>query len=127
MAQQERVLDLTPLLHQYRKKSWLFNKPALFDGMKEKEKSQPVIASSPKLWYTGIIWKGGISMAKQRDYKREYQTSVARGERDRFKTIGTSVPIETYEAFRRKAEDKYTSMSAIIREWIEVYVNEEDD
>ena len=90
--------------------------------MKEKEKSQPVIASSPKLWYTGIIWKGGISTVKQRDYKREYQTSVARGERDRFKTIGTSVPIETYEAFRRKA-----SMSAIIREWIEMYVNEEDD
>ena len=92
--------------------------------MKEKEKSQPVIASSPKLWYTGIIWKGGISTAKQRDYKREYQTSVARGERDRLRT---SVPIETYEAFRRKAEDKYTSMSAIIREWIEMYVNEEDD
>ena len=95
--------------------------------MKEKRESQPVIASSPKLWYIGIIWKGGISTAKQRDYKREYQTSVARGERDRFKTIGTSVPIETYEAFRRKAEDKYTSMSAIIREWIEMYVNEEDD
>lgn len=95
--------------------------------MKEKEKSQPVIASSPKLWYTGIIWKGGISTAKQRDYKREYQTSVARGERDRFKSVGTRLPVDVYEAFRRKAEDKYTSMSAIIREWIEMYVNEEDD
>ena len=30
MAHQEIVPDLTPLLHQYRKKSWLFNKPALF-------------------------------------------------------------------------------------------------
>lgn len=66
-------------------------------------------------------------MAKQRDYKREYQTSVARGERDRFKTIGTSVPLEIYETFKRKAEDEYTSMSAIIREWIEAYINEEDN
>ena len=66
--------------------------------MKEKEKSQPVIASSPKLWYTGIIWKGGISTAKQRDYKREYQTSVARGERDRFKSVGTRLPVDVYEA-----------------------------
>ena len=66
-------------------------------------------------------------MAKQRDYKREYQTSVARGERDRFKSVGTRLPVDVYEAFRRKAEDKYTSMSAIIREWIEMYVNEEDD
>ena len=68
--------------------------------MKEKEKSQPVIASSPKLWYTGIIWKGGISTAKQRDYKREYQTSVARGERDRFKSVGTRLPVDVYEAFK---------------------------
>ena len=66
-------------------------------------------------------------MAKQRDYKMEYELSKQRGERDRFKTIGTSVPIEIYEAFRRKTENKYTSMSSIIREWIEVYVNEEDD
>lgn len=95
--------------------------------MKEKEKSQPVIASSPKLWYTGIIWKGGISTAKQRDYKREYQTSVARGERDRFKSVGTRLPVDVYEAFRRKTEDNYTSMGTVIREWIEMYVNEEDD
>ena len=94
--------------------------------MKEKEKSQPVIASSPKLWYTGIIWKGGISTAKQRDYKREYQTSVARGERDRFKSVGTRLTVDVYEAFRRKTEDNYTSMGTVIREWIEAYIEEDD-
>ncbi len=94
--------------------------------MKEKEKSQPVIASSPKLWYTGIIWKGGISTAKQRNYKREYQTSVARGERDRFKSVGTRLPVDVYEAFRRKTEDNYTSMGTVIREWIEAYIEEDD-
>ncbi len=94
--------------------------------MKEKEKSQPVIASSPKLWYTGIIWKGGISTAKQRDYKREYQTSVARGERDRFKSVGTRLPVDVYEVFRRKTEDNYTSMGTVIREWIEAYIEEDD-
>lgn len=94
--------------------------------MKEKEKSQPIIASSPKLWYTGIIWKGGISTAKQRDYKREYQTSVARGERDRFKSVGTRLPVDVYEAFRRKTEDNYTSMGTVIREWIEAYIEEDD-
>ena len=94
--------------------------------MKEKEKSQPVIASSPKLWYTGIIWKGGISTAKQRDYKREYQTSVARGERDRFKSVGTRLPVDVYEAYRRKTEDNYTSMGTVIREWIEAYIEEDD-
>ena len=94
--------------------------------MKEKRESQPVIASSPKLWYTGIIWKGGISTAKQRDYKREYQTSVARGERDRFKSVGTGLPVDVYEAFRRKTEDNYTSMGTVIREWIEAYIEEDD-
>ena len=94
--------------------------------MKEKQESQPVIASSPKLWYTGIIWKGGISTAKQRDYKREYQTSVARGERDRFKSVGTRLPVDVYEAFRRKTEDNYTSMGTVIREWIEAYIEEDD-
>ena len=94
--------------------------------MKEKRESQPVIASSPKLWYTGIIWKGGISTAKQRDYNREYQTSVARGERDRFKSVGTRLPVDVYEAFRRKTEDNYTSMGTVIREWIEAYIEEDD-
>ena len=94
--------------------------------MKEKRESQPVIASSPKLWYTGIIWKDGISTAKQRDYKREYQTSVARGERDRFKSVGTRLPVDVYEAFRRKTEDNYTSMGTVIREWIEAYIEEDD-
>ena len=94
--------------------------------MKEKRESQPVIASSPKLWYTGIIWKGGISTAKQRDYKREYQTSVARGERDRFKSVVTRLPVDVYEAFRRKTEDNYTSMGTVIREWIEAYIEEDD-
>ena len=94
--------------------------------MKEKRESQPVIASSPKLWYTGIIWKGGISTAKQRDYKREYQTSVARGERDRFKSVGTRLPVDVYETFRRKTEDNYTSMGTVIREWIEAYIEEDD-
>ena len=94
--------------------------------MKEKRESQPVIASSPKLWYTGIIWKGGISTAKQRDYKREYQTSVARGERDRFKSVGTRLPVDVYEAFRRNTEDNYTSMGTVIREWIAAYIEEDD-
>ena len=76
--------------------------------------------------YSGIIWKGGISTAKQRDYKREYQTSVARGERDRFKSVGTRLPVDVYEAFRRKTEDNYTSMGTVIREWIEAYIEEDD-
>lgn len=61
-------------------------------------------------------------MAKQRDYKREYQTSVARGDSIRRKSVGTKIPVEVYEMFVTKAEHNNTTPSALIREWIEEYV-----
>ena len=59
---------------------------------------------------------------KQRDYKREYQNFVARGDSERYKKVSTTVPKELYESFKQKAEDSGEKMGSLIREWIEDYL-----
>ncbi len=43
-------------------------------------------------------------MAKQRDYKREYETSLERGDSKRFKSVGTRFSIEEYNAMQSLLE-----------------------
>ena len=61
-------------------------------------------------------------LAKQRDYKREYENAVTRGDTVRYKTVGTKIPFDLYEMFRDKAEKNNTTAGALIRNWIESYL-----
>lgn len=65
-------------------------------------------------------------MAKQRDYKREYELSKQRGERDKVKNFTITIPLETFQEFQKKAENEGIKPGRLIREWIEAYINEKD-
>lgn len=43
-------------------------------------------------------------LAKQRDYKREYELAKQRGDSERWVKIGTTVPKNLPDAFKQKAE-----------------------
>lgn len=61
-------------------------------------------------------------MAKQRNYKREYENSVNRGDSERFKNVSTKIPVDMYESFKTLAEQNGTKPGTLIREWIESYL-----
>lgn len=61
-------------------------------------------------------------MARQRDYKREYENAIVRGDTVKYKTVGTKIPLDLYEMFRDKAEKNGTTAGALIRDWIETYL-----
>mgnify|MGYP000195170942 CR=1 FL=1 len=61
-------------------------------------------------------------MAKQRDYKREYELSKQRGERDKVKNFTIAIPIETFQDFKAKTELEGTRPGTLIRKWIESYL-----
>lgn len=43
-------------------------------------------------------------MAKQRDYKREYDNAKQRRDSERFKNVSTKIPVDMYESFKILAE-----------------------
>lgn len=61
-------------------------------------------------------------MAKQRDYKREYENAKQRGDSERWVKIGTTIPKDLSDAFRQKAEKNGTKAGTLLREWIESYL-----
>lgn len=65
-------------------------------------------------------------MAKQRDYKREYDNAKQRRDSERFKNVSTKIPVDMYESFKILAEQNGTKPGTLIREWIEAYLSNRD-
>jgi len=65
-------------------------------------------------------------LAKQRDYKREYELAKQRRDSERWVKIGTTVPKNLSDAFKQKAEQNGTKPGTLIREWIEAYLSNRD-
>ena len=66
-------------------------------------------------------------MAKQRDYKREYELAKLRGERDNDKIIAAHVTEEVRDKFKQKAKVNGTTPGTLIKEWILQYIAENED
>lgn len=62
-------------------------------------------------------------MAKQRDYKREYETAKIRGDSERFKNVTTKLPADMYATFKTIAERNGTKAGTLLRQWIEDYIS----
>lgn len=59
---------------------------------------------------------GGVTMAANRDYKKEYQQS-----KDKAKLIGLKVDADFFDAFTAKAELNGTNKNAILKACAEAY------
>ena len=70
--------------------------------------------------------KAGEKLARQRDYKREYELAKQRRDSERWVKIGTTVPKNLSDAFKQKAEQNGTKPGTLIREWIEAYLSNRD-
>lgn len=66
-------------------------------------------------------------LAKQRDYKREYELAKLRGERDNDKIIAAHVTEEVRDKFKQKAKENGTTPGTLIKEWILQYIAENED
>lgn len=66
-------------------------------------------------------------MAKQMDYKREYELAKLRGERDNDKIIAAHVTEEVRDKFKQKAKENGTTPGTLIKEWILKYIAENED
>lgn len=66
-------------------------------------------------------------MAKQRDYKREYETAKIRGDSERWVKVGTTIPRDMYAIFKTIAEKNGTKAGTLLRDWIETYISENRD
>ena len=66
-------------------------------------------------------------MAKQRDYKREYELAKQRGETTRLKNVGTHVSPDIHYTFKTIAKKNGTTPGTLIKEWILQYIAENRD
>lgn len=63
-------------------------------------------------------------MARQRNYKREYELSKQRGERDNDKIIAAHVTEEVRDKFKQKAKKNGTTPGSLVKQWILDYIEE---
>ena len=61
-------------------------------------------------------------MAKQRDYKREYELAKQRGDKQKVTKFTVELPINDGEKFRRLVKAHNTKPGTILKDWIYDYL-----
>lgn len=74
------------------------------------------------LYLLYYLLKGGADMAKQRDYKREYELAKLRGDKQKVIKFTVELPIDDGEKFKLLVKAHNTKPGTILKDWIYDYL-----